>query len=150
MLKSLLLCFPIIAFCGLIGFAQSSPAKNDFFGYYIIRKAPKNFADIDMIHLTGSYGEQETPKTYGLIRMKKKSAKDFQILKPAVNGKNISFSTRAVNGISYRFVGAFTKLENFPETRPEGEALLKGILQKFKGKTKIAEAKLNFIYTGGD
>lgn len=130
--------------------AQTSAAENDFFGYYYIQQSPKTFADIDVIHLAGSYGEQQTPKIYGLIRMKKKSAKDFLLLKPIVNGKNISFSTKAVNGVNYRFAGAFTKLENFPETRPDGEILLKGTLQKFKGKTKIAEAKLNFSYSGGD
>lgn len=143
--------FLITLFCGLFCFAQSAAsAENDFFGYYFIQNPTKAFADISEIHLAGTYGEQQKPKFYGLIRMKRKSAKDFQVLKPTVQGKNISFSTSAAAGVRYQFSGAFTKLGNFPETRPEGEIILKGTLQKFKGKIKIAEAKVSFSYSGGD
>lgn len=141
----------IINLSGLFCFAGPSfPAEDDYFGYYYIEKPTKAFADISEIHLAGSYGEQQKPKFYGLIRLKKKSSKDFQILQPAVQGKNISFETKAVAGLSYHFTGTFTKMENFPETRPDGQVILKGTLQKFKGKIKIAESKVALTYAGGD
>lgn len=149
MKKYLFICLLTIS-CALHGFAQAQVSENDFFGYYSIKKPTAAFADVSEIHLAGTYGEQQKPQVFGLIRMKRKSARDFQISKPTVNGKNISFSTNSVNGISYRFAGSFTKLGNFPETRPEGEIILKGLLQKFKGKIKVAEAKVNFSYSGGD
>jgi len=124
--------------------------KVDIFGYYTIEKPTKAFADISEIHLGGNYGAQEKPPVYGLIRLKKKSAKDFPLLKPTLNGKNLTFKTKAIGGISYQFDGTFTKLGNFPETRPEGEILLKGKLMKYKGETKIAEANVSFSYSAGD
>ena len=124
--------------------------KADIFGYYFIEKPTKDFADISEIHLAGDYGAQQKPPFYGLIRLKKKAAKDFPLLKPDLSGKNISFTTKEVGGISYQFSGSFTKLEDFPTTRPEGEILLKGKLTKFKGKTQLAEADVKFSYSAGD
>ena len=138
----------------LILFADSAVAQkaktNDIFGYYTIEKPTKDFADISEVHLSGNYGAKEKPPVYGLIRLKKKSAKDFQVLKPTLNGKNLTFTTKAVGGISYQFEGAFTKLGDFPTLRPEGEILLKGKLTKYRGKTKIAEANVSFLYSAGD
>jgi hypothetical protein len=143
------LCLTLL-FCAfsLTLFAQSSDI--DIFGYYFIQNAPKSFADISEIHLAGSYGAEQTPPFHGLIRMKSKKAKDFHLLKPTLDSANISFSTKSVNGISYAFSGTFTKLGNFSTDRPEGEVLLKGILTKLKGKTKLASAKVSFIYSAGD
>ena len=129
-------------------FAQKS--KVDIFGYYTIEKPTKNFADISEIHLSGNYGAQEKPPVYGLIRLKKKSTKDFHVLKPTINGRNLTFTTKTVGGISYQFDGAFTKLGDFPTLRPEGEILLKGKLTKYRGKTKLAEANVSFLYSAGD
>jgi len=130
-------------------FAQDTENNTDFFGYYFIEKAPKGFSDISEIHLAGDYGESQTPPFYGLIRMKKKAAKDFQLNKPTINGKNISFTTKAVAGVSYQFSGTFTKLDNFPTNPPDG-VVLKGTLTKMKGKTKLAASKVNFTYSPGD
>jgi hypothetical protein len=136
-------------FCGLAlpAFAQE---KTDIFGYYYIEKAPKAFADISEIHLAGEYGEQQNPVFYGLIRMKSKRAIDYKLLKPTLNGKDLSFSTKSVGNISYKFAGTFTKLGNFPELQPNGEILLKGTLTKYRGKKKIASANVKFSYFAGD
>jgi hypothetical protein len=132
----------------LPAFAQTD--KVDIFGYYTIEKPTKAFADISEIHLAGGYGEQQSPPFYGLIRLKNKKSKDFRLLKPALNGKNFTFTTRTVGGISYKFVGTFTKLGNFPELRPDGEIVLTGKLTKLKGKTKLAEANIILSYFAGD
>lgn len=128
----------------------SQAAKVDIFGYYFIEKAPKAFADISEINLGGDVGVNDKPPFYGLIRMKAKRALDYKLLKPTLNGKNLTFSTKSVGGVSYQFSGAFTRLGNFPDERPEAEVLLKGTLTKFRGKTKIAEAKVSFSYSAGD
>jgi hypothetical protein len=128
-------------------FAQS---KTDTFGYYTIEKSTKDFSDISEIHLAGEYGANEKPPMYGLIRMKARKAKDYVLNKPVSDGKKITFTTRAVNGISYSFSGTFVRLGNFPEERPEGEVLLKGTLTKMKGKTKLASGTFSFSYSAGD
>lgn len=122
----------------------------DFFGYYTIEKAAKGFTDISEIHLAGNYGAEQKPPFHGLIRLKSKKAKDFHLLKPTLDGKNLTFTTKSVSGISYTFSGAFTRLGNFPSERPEAEVLLTGTLTKLKGKTKLTSAKVSFIYTAGD
>ncbi|HEY0428313.1 MAG TPA: hypothetical protein VGC76_11065 [Pyrinomonadaceae bacterium] len=124
--------------------------KVDIFGYYSIVKPTKDFADISEIHLGGDYGEQQNPKFYGLIRMKSKRAIDYKLMKPSLSGKNLTFSTKSVGNISYKFVGAFTKLGDFPELQPNGEVLLKGTLTKYRGKKKIASANVKFSYEAGD
>ncbi len=103
-----------------------------------------------MIHLAGDYGAQQKPPFYGLIRLTAKNAKDFRLLKPTLSGKNLTFSTTAVNRISYKFSGKFTKLGNFPELQPNGEILLTGTLTKYRGKTKIASANVKLSYQAGD
>jgi hypothetical protein len=138
-----------ILFCAfaLPAFAQD---EVDIFGYYTIEKPSKAFADIEEIHLAGDYGEMQKPKFYGLIRMKSKKASDYKLLKPTLSGKNLTFSTKSVGNISYKFVGTFTKLGEFPVLQPNGEIILKGTLTKYRGKKKIASAKVNLSYFAGD
>lgn len=149
-MKLLKVIFPILLLCVFVLTAHAQSSTNDIFGYYFIEKSPKTFADISEIHLGGNYGAEQTPPFYGLIRLKSKKAKDFHLLKPTLNGKDLTFSTKSVGGINYTFSGTFTKLGDFPSERPEGEVLLKGTLIKFKGKTIIAKANVSFTYSAGD
>lgn len=133
-------------FIGFAAAAAKAQTGNDTFGYYSIDgKVPAAFADIDVIHLAGSYGAQRKPPVHGMIRPKK--GRDFPLLKPALSGKNISFTTQAVGGISYKFTGTFVK---FPNNEQQAGVILRGVLQKFKGKTKIAGASVRFTYDAGD
>ena len=129
-------------------FAQSK--EIEIFGYYRFQKVPKAFADISEIHLAGNYGAQQSPPFHGFIRLLKKKSKDFHLLKPTLNQKNLSFSTKSVRGIRYSFSGNFRHLGNFPEERPNGQILLWGTLTKLKGKIKLAQANVSFIYFAGD
>lgn len=122
----------------------------DIFGYYSIVKPTKAFADISELHLGGDYGEMQNPKFYGFIRMKRKKVLDYKLLRPTLSGKNFTFSTRRVGSVWYKFVGAFTKLGDFPELQPNGDVLLKGTLTKYRGKKKIASAYVKFSYFAGD
>ncbi len=135
----------LVGLLAMPAFAQ----ETDIFGYYFIVKPTKPFVDISEIHLAGNYGAEQNPPMHGLIRLKNKNAKDFQLNKPTMDGKNITFTTKAVSGVSYQFTGTFTKLDNFPTNPPEG-VVLQGTLTKMKGKTKLAQAKVNFTYSPGD
>lgn len=151
-------------FFALLGAAFSSilsgaPApKVDLFGYYYLgeQEAPKGFKDVDHLHLsTIDFKNEEivTVPLHGFIRMKaqgKELAVDFPLVSPALKGKAFTFTTKAVDGASYRFAGKFLKLGNFPEERPEGEVVLTGRLTKLKGGKSVAEADVKFHYTGGD
>lgn len=148
-MKKFRVLFLTILFCAfaLPALAQD---KVDIFGYYTIVKPTKEFTDISEIHLAGDYGEMQKPKFYGFIRMKSKKTLDYKLLKPTLSGKNFSFSTKSVGNINYKFVGAFTKLGEFPVTQPNGEIILKGTLTKYRGKKKIASAKVKLSYFAGD
>lgn len=143
-----------ILICAVFVFAfalgASGQTKTDIFGYYYIEKPTKDFSNISEIHLAGDFGAEQKPPFHGMIRLKSKKLTDFRLLKPNLNGKNLTFSTAAVGGISYKFTGAFSKLENFPQTQPNGEVLLTGTLTKYRGKTKMASANIKLSYQAGD
>jgi hypothetical protein len=143
------LCLGLFALLfGAASEQANAQAKNDVFGYYTIEgKVPAAFSDISEIHLAGSYGAKQKTPMYGLIRLKSKSGKDFHINKPVINGKNISISTDTVDGISYKFNGTFLK---FPNNQATEGTVLRGTLQKFKGKSQVASANLKFTYSPGD
>jgi hypothetical protein len=124
--------------------------KVDIFGYYTPVSATDEFNDISEIHLAGKYGEQQSPKVYGLIRIRKGDGPDYALLRPSLVGKKLTFMTKTVGGLHYGFVGTFLKLEDFPVTKPEGQTILNGTLTKFRGKKKIAAGTFNFIYSAGD
>ena len=143
--------FFVAAFIGIAAlptFAQD--LKVDIFGYYFIVENYKEFADISEINLAGSMSDEQTPPFYGLIRLKKKSAPDYRLLKPTLEGKKLTFKTKTVKNVHYEFVGEFMRLANFPETRPEAEVLLKGTLTKYRGKIITAKKVVSFSYSGGD
>ena len=148
MKKTQLLLFVLVSLTfALPAFSQK---KVDYFGYYTPVTAVGAFSDISEINLGGAYGEQQTPKYYGLIRMRDKNAKDFDLMRPTLVGKKLTFTTKDTNGVHYTFSGTFTKLGDFPTSRPEGQTLLRGTLTKFRGKKKLAVGTFNFIYSAGD
>lgn len=139
----------VAVFLGLLSVQVSAQNKVDIFGYYTIVKPPRAFSDISEIHLSGDYGAGLKPPIHGLIRLKSERAKDFFLYKPFIRGSHIEFKSKSVGGVEYRFTGRFTRLGDFPNEQPNGESLLSGKLSKFKGKTKLAEAVVNFSYYAG-
>ena len=136
----------------LCAFALPAAAQHkvDIFGYYTPVSATGDFKKISEIHLAGDYGEQQTPKVYGMIRMKGEGAADYPLLKPTLAGKRLAFTTKTVDGVYYGFAGTFAKVGDFPVSKPEGQTLLRGTLIKYRGKKKLATGTFNFIYSGGD
>ncbi len=138
----------LLCCCAIALPASNKTINNDIFGYYFINgKVPKTFADIDHIHLAGDYGEQQKPRFYGLVRLKK--GKDLPILSVTLTGQKVSFVTQTVGGVHYYFNGAFTRLGDFPSNPPQGVALT-GKLFKLKNNKKFAGANVKFRYEAGD
>jgi hypothetical protein len=149
------------AILGAAVFASGAPVKVDVFGYYYLPegKAPKGFQDLSELHLsTFDYkdGKELAVPLYGWIRLKpkvvtgKEAAVDFPLVAPTRKERSLTFTTKEVGGVSYRFAGSFTRLGNFPEERPEDEVVLKGRLTKLQGGKVAAESDVGFHYTGGD
>ena len=129
--------------------AQAKNGK-DIFGYFSIAgTVPKEFRDIDTIHLAGDYGAKEKPPFYGMIRLKTRRAADYPLLKPTGTGKNISFTTKAVRGVSYQFTGAFTRLDVENVDVASNAVVLKGKLTKLKNGKEIAQSNVGFTYFPG-
>lgn len=125
----------------------------DVFGYYsLVGNIPKAFSSIDVLLLSTIDDNAKKAPLNGFIRPKGKGGKgwDYYLVNPTLKGDELSFTTKTVRGVSYEFKGKFTKLGNFPETRPEGEVLLKGHLIKFQAGAKVAEADVSFSYSAGD
>lgn len=113
-------------------------------------KPPQAFANIEVIEIGGNdeYGWKANPPFYGFIRLNNKAKTDYKLLKPPIDGKNISFKTRSVGGVSYEFAGSFTQLD-FAEKDLRNQVVLSGTLKKLAGGKVAAEAKLDFDYTPG-
>lgn len=144
----------LIAIVSLVSFASAQKSRElDTFGYYYIKNPVKAFANISELHLSGDYGKNEKPRFFGLIRLKNENAKDFHLLKPFQKGSFISFTTKSVAGISYKFSGNFTKRFVKSETSRfslnSGGIALKGTLIKLKGNKQIARQSVNFTYFTG-
>lgn len=148
--KKILLILAVFALVAAGAQAQDKKNGKDIFGYFYFKgRVSNDFTDIREIHLAGDFGAREKPPFYGLIRLKSRNAKDFAVLKPTGIGKNISFATKTVGGVSYQFTGAFTRVDiEERETKPE-EVVLKGTLTKLKNGAKVAAEAVSFTYFPG-
>jgi hypothetical protein len=69
---------------------------------------------------------------------------------PKLTGKNLTFSTTTVNGVSYNFTGTFEKLDNFSANPPPSdEVILKGKLTKMLDGNMVIESDVSFTYSAG-
>ena len=126
--------------------------KGDVTGaYFASGTLPNDFSEIDHLSLA-TIDEQAKPAPLnGFIRPKRRSAKDYKLVNPTLNGNNLTFSTIAVDGVSYSFTGAFEKMDDFSANPPPpDEVILKGTLTKMKDGKSVAETKVNFTYSAGD
>lgn len=126
---------------------------HDVFGYFFIKgKAPAGFKNIDHLLLggEGEFGAGAKPPFYGQIRLTGKGKTDYKLLKPTLDGNNLSFQTKAVAGVSYKFEGTLSQTD-FTDNQPDGDAVvLTGTLTKMKNGRSIGQAKLQFTWSVGD
>jgi hypothetical protein len=75
---------------------------------------------------------------------------DFPLLKPTLDGKNLSFKTKAVRGVSYEFSGTLNRT-NFDEPQPGAEEIvLSGTLKKLRAGKEIAASQVTYRWELGD
>lgn len=126
-------------------------AQGDVTGaYFLADSVPGDFSEIDHLSLA-TIDEHGNPASLnGFIRPKRSSAKDYRLVSPKLDGKNLTFSTATVDGVGYSFTGAFEKLDNFSANPPPNdEVILRGTLTKMKNGNVLAETKVNFTYSAG-
>ncbi len=136
---------------GLVPTAATCANVIDASGTFSVHgKAPQAFANIAVLEIGGDdeYGWKANPPFYGFIRLNNRAKTDYKLLKPTIDGKNISFKTRAVGGVSYEFEGSFTQLD-FAEKDMSNQVVLSGTLKKLVAGKVAAEEKLDFDYTPG-
>lgn len=118
--------------------------------YFPIGKLPAEFAELEHL-LLATIDENGNPAPLnGFLRPKASSAKDYTLVQPALNGRDLTFTTAPVNGVHYTFSGAFQRLGNFSANPPEHDAVvLAGTLTKMRGGQSVASTPVNFGYQAG-
>ncbi len=143
----------ILFCCSILVFAapqkKAKTEKTDVFGYYFLEgKVPNEFEEIDHLHLSTIDDKGKDSPLNGLIRLKKKNQTDYVLVAPKLKLSELSFTTKAVKTISYKFTGKFVKLGDFPTKSPKG-TVLEGKLTKLKGTKIVVEESVKFRYEPG-
>ena len=140
-------CFTMLVFA--VPQKKGKPEKTDVFGYYFLEgKVSKEFDEIDHLHLSTINDKGKDSPLNGLIRPKKKNQTDYVLVAPKLKLPELSFTTKSVKTISYKFSGKFVKLGDFPTKPPKG-AILEGKLTKLKGAKIVVEENVKFRYESG-
>ena len=113
--------------------------------FWIIGEAPNGFSEFGGINLNGR--RLRRLPSQGLQLM---NGKTFHYKTLIVKQNNFSFTTVTSGDVYYTFVGKFLRGGVFAEQDLfDEQPVLEGVLTKFKGGKKVAEAKLKFSYFGG-
>lgn len=129
----------------------STNTQGDVTGAYFVKgNLPSDFSEIEHLSLATIDDQGNPAPLNGFIRPKRRSAKDYKLLNPKLNGKNLTFSTTAVNGVSYSLAGTFEKLDDFSANPPPpDEVILRGKLTKLLDGNMVIETDVNFTYSAG-
>lgn len=129
----------------------ADPPGTDVTGpYFPTTPLPAEFAELDHLLLATIDENGEPAPLNGFLRSKKASAKDYTLVNPARNGRNLTFTTVAVNGVHYTFDGAFTRLDHFAVNAPAyDEVVLSGTLTKMRDGNTVATTPASFAYQAG-
>jgi hypothetical protein len=141
----------LLVFVAAPSSTRSRTSEDKVYGYFSLAgTVPAAFKNIDHINLSiPAYEEPGKPPDYGRIRLKGNKP-DYVLVKPTLEGKNLTFKTKAVGGVSYEFSGTLTRTD-FDEPRPaDGEIVLRGTLKKIQAGKTIAESKVSFTWELGD
>jgi hypothetical protein len=131
---------------------KTSPAtQGDVTGAYFARDTlPDDFSEIEHLSLATIDDQGNPAPLNGFIRPKRRSAEDYRLVNPKLDGKNLSFTTTAAGGVSYSFTGSFLKLGDFSANPPAGdEVILRGKLRKMVDGNVVSETDVNFSYSAG-
>lgn len=131
--------------------APETAADHDITGpYFPTSPLPKEFAELEHL-LLATIDENGAPAPLnGFLRPKKASAKDYVLVQPAMNGRDLTFTTAAVDGVHYTFSGTFLRLAHFAaDPPPYDEVVLSGILTKVRDGKSVASTLVGFAYQAG-
>jgi hypothetical protein len=134
---------------GIFGIFGSSAATQKRFNpdgsFWVIGAAPNEFSDFGGINLNSRRLRRHPSQGLQLM-----DGKTFHFKTLTVKQNNFSFTTVTIRGVYYTFAGKFLRGGVFAEQDLfDEQPVLEGVLAKFKGGKKIAEAKLKFSYFGG-
>ena len=130
--------------------AEPLPEHDVTGSYFAMTDLPAEFAEVDHL-LLATIDENANPAPLnGFLRPKGQAAKDYTLVNPTMTGRNLTFTTIAVDGIHYEFTGAFDVLHKFAENPPPYEtAVLTGTLTKHRGGKSVASTPVKFRYEAG-
>jgi hypothetical protein len=118
--------------------------------YFATTPLPAEFAELEHLLLATIDDNGAPAPLNGFLRPKASSAKDYVLVQPVLSGRNLTFTTAAVNGVHYTFSGAFTRLGNFAaDPPPHDEVVLAGTLSKLRDGKQVATTPVSFGYQAG-
>jgi hypothetical protein len=118
--------------------------------YTALGTLPAPFAELDHLLLANIDENAKPAPLNGFLRPKDMKKQDYKLVDPKLDGKKLTFTTIAVDGVSYRFDGAFEKLDSFAvNPPPQDVSILGGTLSRLKEGKVEAETPVNFAYTPG-
>jgi hypothetical protein len=115
----------------------------EFDGFYVISgRPPRGFENLDPIISIGG----DPNSAYGYVATKR--GVHFKFTAISVSRGKITFTTRSLQGISYKFDGRF--LTDKPTQAPSDEVVLEGALVKLQRGKQNASASVRLTYFPGD
>ena len=147
MVKSLFAALLLLSLFSVPSFSQGTKRERfDPDGSFWLQGAPPNdFSDFGGINLNAKRSRQLPQPGLETNRGKRYRFKTL-----SVKQESFTFTTITVAGVSYSFSGRFLKGGVYSSGILDDETpVLEGTLTKFRGGTKVAEAKLKFVYFGG-
>lgn len=128
---------------------ESSAAIDPTGPYVPIKPLPSEFGIDHLLLATIDHNGEPAPLN-GFLRPKKSSVKDYILVQPAITGRNLTFTTEAVGGVSYAFTGTFQRVGHFAADPPEYDTVvLSGTLTKLRDGKSIATTPVDFSYQPG-
>lgn len=108
------------------------------------------FAELDFLSLA-TIDENAAPAPLnGFLRPKVASAKDYQLVNPAIVGDRLTFATTEIANVQYRFDGTFAVTGNFPANPPGYDTtVLTGALTKLRNGKTVTTTPVKFRYEAG-
>ena len=125
---------------------KRNPERFDPDGSFWLQGAPPNdFSDFGGINLNAKRS-RHLPQP----GLETNNGKRYRFKTLSVKQERFTFTTMTVAGVSYSFSGRFLKGGVYSSGILDDETpVLEGTLTKFRGGTKVADAKLKFVYFGG-
>ena len=126
-------------------FSQKTERFDPDGSFWLQGQPPNDFSDFGDINLNAKRS-RHLPQP----GLETNNGKRYRFKTLSVKQERFTFTTMTVAGVSYSFSGRFLKGGVYSSGILDDETpVLEGTLTKFRGGTKVAEAKLKFVYFGG-